>query len=78
MRGEWRIVPNEMPKLLTRSKTRRSDIASVISSRACLFRGIYFPQMNKRAWLKLIFQEPHPDSESHERGYRYVALFPKE
>jgi hypothetical protein len=24
------------------------------------FRGIYFPQMNKRAWLKLIFQNRHP------------------
>ena len=24
------------------------------------FRGIYFPQMNKRAWLKLIFQNRRP------------------
>jgi hypothetical protein len=24
------------------------------------FRGIYFPQMNKRAWLKLIFQNRGP------------------
>jgi hypothetical protein len=24
------------------------------------FRGIYFPQMNKRAWLKLIFQNRTP------------------
>jgi hypothetical protein len=24
------------------------------------FRGIYFPQMNKRAWLKLVFQNRGP------------------
>ncbi len=24
------------------------------------FRGIYFPQMNKRAWFKLIFQNRRP------------------
>jgi hypothetical protein len=24
------------------------------------FRGIYFPQLNKRAWLKLVFQNRRP------------------
>jgi hypothetical protein len=24
------------------------------------FRGIYFPQMNKRAWLRLVFENRRP------------------
>src|SRR6267142_2328478 len=33
------------------------------------FRGIYFPQMNKRAWLKLIFQNRGPILSLSKEGF---------
>jgi hypothetical protein len=33
------------------------------------FRGIYFPQMNKRAWLKLLFENRKPILSLTKEGF---------
>ena len=54
-----------------------STPASAILSARLFFRGIYFPQMGKRAWLKLLFDNRKPILSLTREGIQTWRKFRK-
>ena len=54
--GKGPIVPKPSPRRWKRWRTSLWDYrVNILISRIC-FRGIYFPQLGRFAWVKTIFQ----------------------